>query len=78
MHTENAMVSARYSGVEEEDDGALSHPELHEEDVLLTPALLAVYVENAIGTLMARSAEAPRGLEEHATACACAGLKERG
>jgi hypothetical protein len=63
MHTENAMVSARYGGVEEEDDGALSHPELHEEAyVLLTPALLAVYVENAIGTLMARSAEAPRGL----------------
>jgi hypothetical protein len=60
--TVSSVVSVRRGGAGgEDDDGALSDPEPHEEAyVSLTPALLAVYVEKAIGTLMARSAEAPR------------------
>jgi hypothetical protein len=75
MRTENAMVSARYVGVEEEDDGALSHLEPHEEAyVLLTSSRCMWRMPSA--RLWLGPLRLPRVFEEHATAYAV--LNERG
>jgi hypothetical protein len=57
------VASVRHDGVGEEDNGGLSDPELQGQAYMSpTPALLAVYVEKAISTLRAWSAEAGVGL----------------